>query len=224
MKNYFVLIFILCSVFIFGQKRKNSYKKNPIAELNDYSRSESNIDKNYKPTSFGLRIKNYPFNKATKIKIVSYNLEFAKQTIGRVPPPPPKTKDDSIKLKEFYNLPNSVDFREIVESQSEKDAEQSKILNLTEISRLTHILFNTCSKYFTGLSSRSGCFFPRNAVLFYDENDKIFEIMEICFECGGIETYPNKFFDWQEACEYIYPDLEKFFNENGLKTQYQKNQ
>jgi len=222
MRKFSVLIFIFCLVFIFGQKKKSNYGKNPIAELNDYTASEGKINRDYKPLSLGLRIKNYPFNKASKIKIVSYNLNFAKRTLFE-PIPIPRTKEDSLMVSEFENRPKSIDFRDVLETQSDNRVEQSKTLNLTEISKLTHILFNTCNKYFITERSQSGCFFPRNAVVFYDDNDKIFEIMEICFECGGIETYPNKFFNWRESCKYIYPELEKFFNDNGLETQYQKN-
>ncbi len=221
MRKFSVLLFIFCSVLVFGQKKRSIYKKNPIAELDDYTASEGKVNKDYIPISFGQRIKNYPFNKASKIKIVSYNLKFAKQTLFE-PIPIARTKEDSVKVNELVNRPKSIDFRDILETQSERAVEQSKTLNLNEISKLTHILFNTCNKYYIIERSQSGCFFPRNAVIFYDENDKIFEIMEICFECGGIETYPNKFFDWREACEYIYPDLEKFFNDKGFKTQYRK--
>ncbi len=221
MKKISVLIIIFCSIFIFGQKKKSDFNKNPIVELNDYTSSEGKVNKDYKPLSLGLRIKNYPFNKASKIKIVSYNLKFAKQTSFELIPIP-RTKEDSIKVRELVNRPKSIDFRDILEAQSENVVEQSKTLNLNEISKLTHILFNTCNKYHIIERSQSGCFFPRNAIIFYDENDKIFEIMEICFQCGGIETFPSHFFDWKDACAYMYPDLEKFFNDNGLNTQYHK--
>jgi len=222
MKKIPLFIFIFCSILIFGQKKKNNYSKNPIAELNDYTSSEGKINKDYKPLSLGLRIKNYPFNKAAKIKIVSYNLKFTKQT-SYEPIPIPRTKEDSVKVREIVNRPKSIDFRDILETQSEKVIDQSKTLNLSEISNLTHLLFNTCNKYIIIEHSQSGCFFPRNAVVFYDNNDKIFEIMEICFECGGIETYPNRFFSWRESCDYMYPELEKFFNNEGLATQYVDN-
>lgn len=215
MRKFSILIFIFCSFFIFGQKKKRKVVPPPPPSF-DFS---NGLNENYKPISFGLRIKNYPFNKATKVKIVSYNLKFAKRTLFE-PIPIPRTKEDSVKVSELVNRPKSIDFRDILETQSEKEVEQSKTLNLNEISQLTHILFNTCNKYYINERSQSGCFFPRNAILFYDENDKIFEIMEICFECGGIETYPNKFFDWKESCEYIYPQLEKFFIRNGLTPQY----
>ncbi|WBV52897.1 hypothetical protein [Chryseobacterium gambrini] len=215
MKNILFLFFAFCYCFHSGQK-----KKNPKDLPDDYAFSEGEINKNYHPVSFGQRIKNYPFNKASKIKIVSYNLNFKKSSGYLPPPPPPKTKEDSVQLNEFYHLPKSIDFREIIENQSEKEIEESKTLNLEEISKLSHIIFNTCNKHVITMFSQSGCFSPRNAIVFYDENDRIFEIIEICFECGNVESYPSKFFNWKKACEFIYPELEKFFQSKGLQTQY----
>jgi hypothetical protein len=113
----------LLFAIVFIQVKK---KKNP-KDLLDYAFSEGEINKNYQPVSFGQRIKNYPFNKASKIKIVSYNLNFKKSSGYIPPPPPPKTKEDSVQLNEFYNLPKSIDFREIIENQSEKKLKNLKL-------------------------------------------------------------------------------------------------
>lgn len=32
------------------------------------------------------------------------------------------------------------------------------------------------------------CFMPRHAILFFDENDQIFEYVEICFDCYTVQT------------------------------------
>lgn len=214
-KKFFFIVFASCFSFIFSQKKR---KEKDL--LGDYSILHGKINKNYQPISLGQRIKNYPFNKASKIKIVSYNLDFVKNKSYEPSPPPPKTKDDSIQLKEFYNRPKPIDFREILENQSEKEIIESKTLNLEEISKISHIIFNTCEKYYIAMRSQSGCFFPRNAIVFYDENDNVFEIIEICFQCGNLESYPSKFLDWKNTCEFIYPELEKFFQSKGLQTQY----
>ena len=213
-KKFSFILFILCISLIFGQKKKEKDL------LGDYSTAHGKINKNYQPISLGQRIKNYPFNKASKIKIVSYNLDFAKDNGYEPAPPPPKTKEDSVKLNEFYNRPRSIDFREIIKTQSEKGIVESKTLNLEEISKISHIIFNTCEKYLITMVSQSGCFFPRNAIVFYDENDKVFEIIEICFQCGNLESYPSNFLDWKSICEFMYPELEKFFKSKGLQTQY----
>jgi hypothetical protein len=36
-----------------------------------------------------------------------------------------------------------------------------------------------------------------------------------------MESYPSKFF--KKTCEFIYPELEKFFQSKGLQTQYISN-
>jgi len=212
-KKFFLIVFASCFSFIFSQKNK---KKKDLLE--GYSTLHGKINKDYQAISLGQRIKNYPFNKASKIKIVSYNLDFSKN--NSYEPPPPKTKDDSIQLKTFYNRPKPIDLRKILETQSEKEIIESKTLNLEEISKISYIIFNTCEKYYITIYSQSGCFFPRNAIIFYDENDKIFEITEICFQCDNLESYPSKFLNWKNTCEFIYPELEKFFQSKGLQTQY----
>jgi hypothetical protein len=215
-RNFFTLLLILFLIFCFGQKKK---EKNL---LGDYSTAHGKIIKSYHPISLDQRLKNYPFDKASKIKIVSYNLDFAKNKGYEFAPPPPKTKEDSIKLNEFYNRPKPIDFREIIDSQSEKGIIESKTLNLEEISKISDIIFNTCNKYLITMVSQSGCFFPRNAIVFYDENDKVFEIIEICFQCENLESYPTKFLNWKNTCEFIYPELEKFFQSKRLQTQHIK--
>lgn len=211
-KRYFFILFALSFFSIFSQKKKDV--------IVDYSTSHGKINKDYQPISLGQRIKNYPFNKASKIKIVSYNLGFAKSNGFEPAPPPPRTKEDSIKLNEFFNRPKPIDFREIIEHQSEKGITEAKTLNLQEISKISHIIFNTCNKYYITLNSLSGCFFPRNAIVFYDEHDRIFEIIEICFQCNNVESYPSNFLNWENTCEFVYPELEKFFQSKGLQTQY----
>lgn len=216
MKKYFALLLFLAYSLTFSQKQKT---------LSTVNGDESNIvvNKNYKPILFGQRMKKYPFNKTTKVKIISYNLEFNKSNAYEPAPPPPKTTEDSIKLKEFYKRPQSIALKEIIGTQSEKGIIETTNLNFEEVSKLSHILYNTCNKYIINIRSQSGCFFPRNAILFYDENDKVFEIFEICFECENSESYPSKFLNWKNTCDQIYPELELFFKAKGLETQYLKN-
>ena len=64
------------------------------------------------------------------------------------------------------------------------------------------------------------CFFPRNAVLFYDENDKVFEILEICFECDRIQFNSEKSLEINAMCDNFYPKIEKYFKQKSIPTQY----
>ncbi len=209
MKNKLSLILIIVINFCYGQK-----KAPPVLTRH------VQINKNYKPVSLNKRIAKYPFNEATKIKLVSYNLAFKKDILNYPAPPPPKTKEDSINLELFYNKPKPISLNNVLEDKNLDGLTESKILNLSEISELTNILSNTCGKYSIGVFSKTGCFFPRNAILFYDEKDEIFAMVEICFQCSGIETKPRNIFDNSDLCDYIYPELETFFQKIGLQTKY----
>ncbi|HCA09343.1 hypothetical protein [Chryseobacterium sp.] len=209
-------------IFSFSQKKKKK-TKDALAELRSYSYNDGEIKKDFKPIPLQKRIARFPFGKASKIKIISYNLYLKKARAYEPAPPPPKTKLDSVNLEKYYeNLKNTepVELGDVINNTDNEGLQESKMLTLNEISELTHILYNTCNKYYISLISQSGCFFPRNAILFYDENDKVFAYYDICFECEGIESSPKGMLEPIETCEFLYPDLEKFFKSKGLTTQY----
>ncbi|WP_126651475.1 hypothetical protein [Chryseobacterium aureum] len=212
-------IFFLCS---YGQKKKEKH----VDLLADYhSFKEGDLKKGFKPAPLTIRISTFPFNKATKVQIISYNLNLKRSTANSYmpPPPPPKTRADSCKITKYYDsIKKNAKFelREAVESSTFERIQESKTLTLPEISELSDVLYNTCDKYYIRSVSSSGCFFPRNAILFYDEGDKIFAYFEICFECSAIESSPRNILDPFKTCEYIYPDLQKFFKSKGLTTEY----
>lgn len=208
MKNILATIFFFIFSFSFSQKRKAP----PPSGI-----SYHNINKDFKPATFNNRIKNFPFNKTSKIKFLSYNLDFKKEPIY-IPPPP----NDSIAIRNYENRKFPVKLSDILSDKSLEGAQQQKNLNLIEIEELSNIILNECAKYTTGLININGCYFPRNAILFYDENDKIFAYFEICFECGGFKSDPKKLFEHDFICEDVYYKLENFFNKTGIKTQYIK--
>ena len=177
--------------------------------------SNSFINKDYKPETFNSRIKNFPFNKTSKIKVISYNLDFEKEPIYS-----PIAIDDTIAIKNHNNRKIPTKLPDILSAETLNGIQQQKSLNLVEIKELSNIIFNECDKYSSGLISSSGCYFPRNAILFYDENDKIFAQFEICFQCSGFQSHPKKLFEEDMRCESIYGMLESFFNNLGIKTQY----
>lgn len=209
-KKIFLILFALCFSFCFSQKKK---KKPHESEILD-----THINRDFKPTTFNNRIKKFPFNRASKIKLVSYNLDFKKEPIYTPPP-----IGDSIAIKNYENRKFPIKISDILFDENLKGAQQQKNLNLLEIKELSNIIFNECTKYMIGLISTSGCYFPRNAILFYDEDDKIFAYLEICFQCGGFESDPKNLFKDDFICEDIYNKLEKFFNKAGMKTQYVEN-
>lgn len=219
-----ILIFSVFFIFSFGQKKKKK-AVDLLSEYNSYR--DGDLRKDFKPIPPQKRMARFPFNKAAKVKIISYNLNLKRTSAGSYtpPPPPPKTREDSINLTRYYDsIRKNVKFelREAVKHSNFEGIQESKTLTHSEISELTDVIYNTCNKYYISVVSTSGCFFPRNAILFYDKNDEIFAHFEVCFECSGIESSPKKMLEPIETCEYLYPDLEKFFKSKGLTTEYVK--
>ena len=211
MKNILFLFFAFCYCFHSGQK-----KKNPKDLLDAFSNDR--FYKDFKPITFNNRIKKFPFNKTSKIKLISYNLDFKKEPVYT-----PQLIGDSIAIKNNENKKLPVELSDILANKNLEKAQQQKNLTLTEIQELSDIIFNECAKYRMGLFSKAGCYFPRNAILFYDENDKIFAHFEICFQCGGFTSDPKNLFEDDFDCDDIYSKLEVFFNKVGMQTQYKEN-
>lgn len=210
MKNIFILFSLIFSLLFFGQKKK--------AEIVDYEASRVKLNKNFKSENLGKRIAKYPFSKTSKIKIISYNLEF--EGLYTPPPPPPNVKLDSLEMINYYkSAKKPIVLKDIIDINSIEGITDIKTLDLTEISELTDIYYNTCSKYIFENHRGNKCFFPRNAILFYDENDIVFAFTEICFQCEGIHSFPENIFSNNEICEFLYPALENFFKDKGIQTQ-----
>ncbi|MGH1517823.1 hypothetical protein [Chryseobacterium sp. JK1] len=196
---------------------------NLLSEYNSYK--DGDLRKDFKPIPLDKRMARFPFNKAAQVRIISYNLNLKRSSASTYAPlpPPPKTKEDSARITRYYDsikINKRFELREAIDHSAFEGIQESRTLTSAEVSELTDVIYNTCEKYYIGVVSTSGCFFPRNAILFYDKNDKVFAFFEICFECSGIESLPRKMLEPIEACEYLYPELEKFFKSKGLTTEF----
>ena len=210
MSKFSLYIFLLFFSFSFGQKKKT---KNI-----DYESSRVKLVKNFRSESLEKRILNFPFSHSSKIRIISYNLEY--EGYYTPPPPPPNVKLDSIEMVNYYkNAKKSIVLKDVLNNNSEEGIIEIKTLDLKDISELTNIYYNTCSKYTFESQIGNKCFFPRNAILFYDKDDKVFAFTEICFQCEGTYSFPENIFRENEICEFIYPALEKFFKDRNIQTQ-----
>ncbi|MDR6920046.1 hypothetical protein [Chryseobacterium sp. 2987] len=204
------LLLFFC--FSLGQK-KNSKVNTP---------EHGKLNKNFKPLALSKRIAKFPFNQAVKVKIISFNLKLLGKSLPSPPPPTAfKTNEEYLRFQEAEKkLRKPIELEDFIKNPTDEDIQESKILTLAEISELTNILYNTCSKYYLENKMGNKCYFPRNAVLFYDENDQIFAYFEVCFECSGSRSFPDDQLNFIETCEYLYPELEKFFKSKGLTTQF----
>ena len=138
------------------------------------------------------RMARYPFNKATKVQIISF-------TNGSTP-----IENDTIitlKTKECINL------------------DSIQIHTLTDILYNYNYTNVDTSAFYRSLSLargvRSACYYPRHAFIFLDEKDKVMEYLEICFECSGLETNLTRE-ETGQFCWGKYDLLKNFIKSNGI--------
>jgi hypothetical protein len=161
----------------------------------------------------------FPLNKAVKVKIISYNINFISEF--PTPLPPIGGRVDSAEIKRIIaNQKFPISLKKSIESEEFKGIDEIKILNFRETYDLFKLLYNTCGKFPNMQRRISMCFFPRNAILFYDENDKVFDFLEICFECHRMDSLSEEFTEINDICDNFYFNIEKFFQSKGLKTQF----
>jgi hypothetical protein len=187
MKLLLLFICILTSSLSFGQKKK--YPPPPPLFTNF-------VRNNTIKYSLQKRISFYPFSKSSQIKIVSFGLQL-----------------DSVQRKEenYYKLPmrnDTICFSKLDESKS---------LTLNQIDTLTDILYNECSRWNIRAVDEYGCYFPRNAILFFDNSGKVFEYIEICFECLGLKLSSTKIKP-PDLCNDMYNHLQSYFKKIDIQT------
>jgi len=152
-------------------------------------------------------LQQYPFNKATKILAVSYqnggepNPDF--RLYGKVLKPTYKpyglyVKNGKLNPKSLFEL---------------------KQFSKAQTVQLGNLLYNTTVKahYDTSKYAEpgSGCFFPRNAILFIDKNEKVFDYIEICYQCGGTDSKSHKLFLFR--CNQALDISKKLLTDIGIK-------
>lgn len=142
------------------------------------------ITNNY---TIAQRLQRYPFNKAAKIVVISYpgNVPDANPGIelsnGQAPPPPL-----DYHYKGLFVENGDLDLCDINEMQE---------LNQGQINRLTSIIYNIAYKKTPKFGKRQPdpgckCFYaPEVAILFYNQNGKIFDYMEFDFR---LEEFTSK--------------------------------
>ncbi len=135
------------------------------------------IDNNFTKFSLSKRLAAYPFGKATQIKLVSFNLYYDFKL--------PTVVLDSTEVIEEKE---GVQMSKVMKGGDFSKLDQMQDLAPYQIAKLSDILFNTCARHSITSGEKMGCYYPRNAILFLDKSNNIFEYFEICFDCRGIET------------------------------------
>lgn len=161
------------------------------ASVKYYKALEESL-KTYTKYSTAQRRRFYPFNRASSVQLAYF--DYKDPSENRTLP----LKNGSVDLEEIDVLVR---------------------LNDTELDSLTDILYNSGYRQYISSSSKMGCYYPRNAILFADDKNNISEYIEICFDCHQFRKSRNKV--------HFAPDgftnqslnlLEQFFNNQGLTT------
>jgi hypothetical protein len=92
-----------------------------------------------------------------------------------------------------------------------------KQLNQGQINNLTNIIYNTNYRKPSAFSMRNHkCINARNALIFYDKEGKIFDYLEVCFECLNYRSQSEKI-DVGAYCDQKFDLLKKFYLDAGIK-------
>lgn len=107
------------------------------------------------------RLKNYPFNNAIEIRLVSFDGG------GQI--------DDSLKIKK--DMPNQRTYLTVLPFV------ENKKLTRLQVDQLTDIFMNYGYIRQPTVQELTKCYDPRNGILFLDTKGKVFEFIEICYGC-----------------------------------------
>ncbi len=151
----------------------------------------------------------FPFRKATKIQFVSFapngclieapKYEISKDGLKYKPQP---------EVKRFCGLPNEKGRVEVA------FLKEQITLTVGQINQLSAIIYNYDTE--SDEEEISGCYEPRNAVVFLGNNDELIAYLDICFECSGSKAKPAQFLIG-EFCNDKYEALKKLFKEAGIQ-------
>lgn len=163
----------------------------------------------------------FPFSDAKKVLLVAFPnpINSIVEVDGVL------ITNDSLKLINMHF--NIIKSFELPERKNKYYATEIVQLNQNQIDSLSHILINyklkkdKLPKEYVVFGI--GCYTPRNAILFLDDNDKVLSYIEICFECHQFYQNPketivnfNLFSMLEESFKMI--DLIKdFMKINGIK-------
>ncbi len=131
----------------------------------------------------------YPFDIAHSVSIVSF-----------------ENGSDST----FNGLPiidGEIDYSQIKET---------KVLDRERTDSLANIFYNVTYRGEIFILRGTGCYDPRNAVLFFDSNNHLLEFIEICFTCHMQELSSERI-SLGDLCSQKSDMIKDFFFKQGIK-------
>lgn len=156
----------------------------------------------------------YPFDKASKIVFASF-------------------EDESTKLKSFENNKLNKEgytsyfqgeimqiyFDSLRNDKSKYNPElfEEKVeLSEAQKDEFTDLIYNFGNNHKDAVIWGANCYRPRNAILFFDENNQLIEFIEICFECNRYKTSSFKV-DLNINCGEKLSLLKDLFEQAGIE-------
>jgi len=168
------------------------------------------------------RLMMYPYSKAVKILAVSYPC-YCLVPHAQIVIDNPDGKHDTIDKADKDTIQRTgLLVNNGVLNQS--DIKEIKTLTQSQVNQLTNIIYNTDLKVSKNRRLRpilfehggGGCFDPRNALLFIDKDGKIFDYIEICFECHVADSKSREI-TLGAGCEQKFELLRQYLIGLGIK-------
>jgi hypothetical protein len=202
-RTFFILAYILSSYLTYTQMRSGREATRKEQELMEKSHDCARV----KSIPLAERLKLYPFKNTRQIQLVSFKSSFDsafgdyyKDSLPRM--------NDTVCYSKLFEI---------------KTLDQSQVDTLTDLIYNYGFKFNYRPKgnvYFIGLMHQ--CYYPRNAILFLDKDNKVFEFIEICFECKNTRTSFDKV-SLGIDCNQKLQLIKNFFEATGIKYGIHKN-
>ncbi len=192
-RQLLIIVSLLLTQTSFGQKNNLTIgpPKLPTKKEAEIEERNHNCIKKVNK-SFSARIKNYPFNNTAQVQLVSF--VGSSQHTFYVTDSLPRQNDTIC-----YSRLNEI-----------------RALTITQIDKLTDILYNYEYAGPIHSMSSSNCYMPKNAILFLDKNGKVFEFIEICFECDRTKESSEEI-SLGDMCDQKISMVKNFFKEVGIK-------
>ena len=194
-RPFLIAVVLLISLVASGQKKQAGVP--PILTKKELEREATNhkcVRKENK--SFSVRLKNYPFNLAAQIQFVSFK--------------------GTIDTSEYHDLKMNDSLPRLNDTVCYSKLEEVKTITFSQADELTDILYNYGYAGQTSLGSFADCYLPRNAILFLNPQGKVFEFIEVCFECRKTEV-SSKNISLGQMCDQKISMLKDLFRTVGIE-------
>lgn len=212
MRLPFLMLFLFISATaVAQQKAKHGKAKRVDIERDLFSKhAKCHYHKKY---SAQQRTTFYPFSVASEVQLIGFRGIFDRVILEN-------GEEDTTVLKAvskpMYTPNNSNSY----------DLNKGRLISSVKLSpqgvdSLTDILYNygytpvKLPKNVTWIDEPTGCYDPRNAILFLDAKGKVIEYMEICFACEQTRWSSRKIKD-VTFCVDKYAMIRRFFFKNDI--------